>query len=58
MSEEKIKELKALLEAAAKRDRDQEYNVSALGNFILIEAMFGGIVLKNTDGGFTVRVEV
>lgn len=58
MSEQKIRELKTLLEAAAKRDRDSDYYIEEIGKLVLMEAMFGGIVVKNTDDGYTVTVEV
>lgn len=58
MSEQKIKELKDLLESAAKQDRDYAYYVEEIGKLILMEAMFGGIIVKNTDDGYTVTVEV
>lgn len=58
MSENKIRELKELLEAAAKQDRDYAYYVEEIGKLILMEAMFGGIIVKNTDDGYTVTVEV
>ncbi len=58
MSEQKIKELKELLDAAARRDRDRDYYIEEIGKLILMEAMFGGIVIKNTDGGYIVTVEV
>lgn len=58
MSEQRIKELKELLECAAKRDRDCEYYIEEIGKLIFMESMFGGVVLKNTDCGYFVRVEV
>ena len=58
MSENKIRELKELLEAAAKRDRDSDYYIEEIGKLILMAAMFGGIIVKNTDDGYTVTVEV
>ena len=58
MSEAKIKELKELLEAAARRDGDSQECIRQIGNLVLLEAMFDGLVVKNTDDGCCVRLEV
>lgn len=60
MSEEKLKKLHALLTAAEAAQGTEGRNAAliAVGDFILDAAMWGGIVLKNTDGGYTFRMEV
>lgn len=58
MSEEKLKKLKALLEAAAKVGGDETEKRAKIGDLLLETAMWGGVVFKNTDDGCLVRVEV
>lgn len=60
MSEEKLKKLHALLTAAeaAQGTEGKTAALIAVGDFVLDAAMWGGIVLKNTDGGYPVRMEV
>ena len=60
MSEEKLKKLHALLTAAeaAQGTEGRAAALIAVGDFILDAAMWGGIVIKNTDGGYDIRVEV
>lgn len=60
MSEEKLKKLHALLTVAEAAQGTEGRNAAliAVGDFILDAAMWGGIVLKNTDEGYTLRVEV
>lgn len=59
MSEEKLKELKKLLrEAESAPSCDRQKTLAALGKFILDEAMWGGFLLKNTDDGYYIRMEV
>lgn len=58
MSEEKLKKLKELLEAAAKVGGDETEKRARVGDLILDAAMWGGVVFKNTDDGCCVRVEV
>lgn len=61
MSEEKLEEFKKLLKAG----RAEYFTLGAgdeaekaIGKFILEAAIWGGIVIKDTTGGYTVEVEV
>ena len=60
MSEEKLKKWYELLNAAeaAQFGTERAKVLSDVGGFILDTAMWGGIVIKNTDGGYDIRVEV
>lgn len=59
MSEEKLKKLMELLRAAEQAEGGERRKaVAELGEFILDEAMWGGFVLRNNDGGYPVRLEV
>ena len=60
MDEEKLKEFKRLLKSA----REEYFSMGGdkaakeLGKFILETALFDGIIVKNTTGGYTVELEV
>ena len=58
MSEEKLKRLYKLLHEAMELGSEQEEKKAKLGDFILDEAMWGGFIVKNTDDGSDIRVEV